>query len=329
MAITTERRRRPLFGRGTADEWIEAHSSDAAQTFRHSGWRATRDRVVGALELADVPPARLRAFANCGSHAFLLESTDEPGHYRITSSKCKDRFCKPCARERAGRVSRNLLEYVDGRELRFVTLTLATKTTDLRSELDRLYSSFQHLRTRAFWKRHVVGGAAMLEVKYNQTSDRWHPHLHILVEGRYVPKARLQTEWRHVTGDSFIVDIAAVKDHDRVTHYICKYATDPIDRSIGGSTNLLSQAIIAFRGRKTCLTFGTWRGVVLLATDDAGGWKRIASLNKVLSQAKRGDEDAQRIINSLWVYDESHAKGGNDTGGPRGPPMPTLYDVPF
>lgn len=301
-------------------ERLEADASGAGVIFRHSGWTSTRERVALALLDSDAPASRVLAFDRCGRRAYLLQSLHDPDVYKINSSKCKDRFCKPCARERAGRLARTLLDHTEKKELRFITLTLKTDTPNLQFELDRLYSAFQHLRRRAFWKRHVDGGAAMLEVKYNQPSERWHPHLHILVEGRYVPHTGLAAEWRHVTGDSFIVDIRAVKDNKRVTHYICKYATDPIDRSIGRSVDLLTQAIDAFQGRKSCLTFGTWRGVLLVDTDTKDAWRLVGTLDRLLWQARNGFEESIRVLASLWVYQELKEKNAPSPNGRSRPP---------
>jgi hypothetical protein len=254
-----------------------------------------------------------------------MECISEPGRFKVTSSKCKDRFCKPCARERAGVVARNLLGHVESRQLRFLTLTLKTQSPDLKLELDRLYKGFSHLRRRAFWQKHVVGGAALLEVKYNESSARWHPHLHVLVEGSYVPHTKLASEWRAVTGNSWIVDIRAVRDNSKVTRYICKYATDPIDRSIGRRGALLVQAIDAFKGRKTCLTFGTWRSVVLTESDVKVGWRQIGTLNALIERAHAGEVNALKILNALWIYEETHEKNAQDPSEhPRPPPNENL-----
>ncbi len=310
-----------------AEQTLAIRDEDSI-VFRHSGWAPTRGRVREALAASDAPQSRELAFDACGSKAYILESICEPGHYKIASSKCKDRFCKPCARERAGAVARNLLDHVDDKQLRFITLTLKTQTPNLTFELDRLYKAFQALRRRQFWKRHVTGGAALLEVKHNERSDRWHPHLHILVEGTYVPHTKLQAEWRAVTGDSFIVDVRAVKDNQRVTQYICKYATDPIDRSIGRRVDLLIQAINAFKGRKTCLTFGSWRGVVLATANDKTGWRHITTLHRLMSDARAGQAAAVKILGTLWVYQENTEKRKRTAvTRSRPPPDPDLFTL--
>ncbi len=299
----------------TVAETLEADRSDCGPVFRHSGWARTRDRVVEALELAEVPDGRRLAFRQCGHRAYVLQSLTDPDRVKIASSKCKDRFCKPCARERASGVARTLLDHVDGRELRFCTLTLATETTDLKAELDRLYKAFQQLRRRKFWKRHVIGGAAMLEVKWNEKSSRWHPHLHILMEGRYTPQAQLVAEWRHCTGNSYIVDIRAVRDNKRVTRYITKYATDPIDRSIGRDVGRLTEAIVAFRGRKTCLTFGRWRQVVLTDPRDTDGWRHLMTLDRLITLARDGFPMYQRMLARVWTSTETEEKHAQPPDG--------------
>lgn len=292
----------------------------AAITFRHSGWNPARLRVIDALIATGASGGRIDMFRNCGGRAYVMESIAEPGNYRIACAKCHDRFCKPCARERAGMVSRNLLTYVEKKRLRFVTLTLKTHTEDLREELGRLFSCFAALRKRAFWKRHVVGGAALLEVKHNESSNRWHPHFHILVEGSYIPHAKLKAEWLHVTGDSSIVDVRAVTNNARITHYITKYATDPVDKSIQKDVDLIAQAIDAFRGRKSCTTFGSWKKLKLTEPSERTGWVSLRSLNTIIDEARRGIEESRRILNALWCYAPHQSKGDTDDAQSRAPP---------
>jgi hypothetical protein len=249
-----------------------------------------------------------------------MESLDDPGVYRIACSKCHDRFCKPCARERAGVVARNLLNHVEKKTLRFITLTLKTQTDDLSLELDRLFASFQQLRRRTFWKRHVAGGAALLEVKYNHDTQRWHPHFHILCEGSFIPQHTLKSEWHHVTGDSTIVDVRAVRDNDRITHYIAKYATDPIDKTVQHDANLIVETIHALKGRRTCAAFGTWAKLKLTEYSATGGWVALRSLNTIIAEARRGINESQAILQALWSYTEDQSKGNTTDGTPRGPP---------
>lgn len=312
------------------DSWKQPEGgANTGINFRHGGWKDTRRRVLAAMHAAMVPEYRILNFTQCGHDAYVMRSTEDPDRYGIQCSKCRDRFCKPCARERAGIVARNLLEQVKDRELRFVTLTLKTMHDELGLELDRLYASFRKLQRRAFWKRHVWGGAALLEVKYNHDTERWHPHLHVLCEGRYMKQSALAGEWKQCTGDSYIVDIRAVRDNSKVASYITKYATDPVDKSIGKSVDLLSQALRAMRKRRTCLTFGSWRQFVLTKQDTEHGWEQIGALATFIARAAEGEAEARDVLCRLWKYDERQSKGGSDNNDDRGPPIEGLSDVPF
>jgi len=297
--------------------------------FRHSGWRLTRHRVACAMVAAMVHENRLLAFTGCGHDAFVARNVHDPTCHKVICNKCRDRFCKPCARARAGIVARNLLAHVHDRKLRFITLTLKTATPDLKLELNRLYDSFRKLQRRVFWKRHCWGGAAMLELKYNPGSDRWHPHLHVLVEGSYLSQSKLSAEWMAVTGDSFVVDVRAVPDNGSVVRYVTKYATDPLHPSVTKSVQLISEAIRAMKGRRACMTFGSWRSFQLTTQESDDAWEILGRLDTIRTMAAKGDADCLAILEGLWVFSEFQGKGSNDDPDPRAPPDPTLFDLPF
>jgi len=64
------------------------------------------------------------------------------------------------------------------------------------------------LTRRAYYKKQVRGGLQTIEV--TNTGKWWHPHMHVLMDADYMPKAKLQRDWRELAGDSFIVDIRQV-----------------------------------------------------------------------------------------------------------------------
>lgn len=302
-------------------------------TFRHSGWAKDRERVARGLYAAHVSERRYWAFEQCGHSAWVMRSTEDPDRYCVRSDRCGDRFCKPCASERSRLVARNLLEYVQDRRIRFVTLTLRTATPDLSDEIDRLYDSFERLRRRQFWSQRVTGGAALLEVKWSPESARWHPHLHVLCEGSYIPQPLLSQEWHDCTGDSYIVDVRAVPSNDQTVRYVCKYATDPVDKGIYRQPALLAEAIKAFKGRRTCLTFGCWRGLKLTKTEDEGGWEIVSTLAAMIWHANNGtDQDAhqaRQILAGIKVYSMHDGDVGAECSTGTDPPTASTYAVPF
>lgn len=268
-------------------------------TFRHSGWAQARARVLHALQIAEVPDHRLHAFAHCGSEAFLLQDPEDPTRYRVAGSACHDRFCVPCARDRSRRIASNVLAILAGKPCRLITLTIKTDGMHLADAVDKLIDSFRRLRKRPIWKSRVDGGAAFLEVTYNSETRRWHPHYHCLTQGRYVPQGQLASEWREITGDSYIVDVRMATDERRVAHYVTKYVSKPLGTTKIADPDTLVTAVLALSGRRLCQTFGTWRGYKLCCTAELIGWLNVGTLADWLARARNGDAVATHVLRSI------------------------------
>jgi len=190
----------------------------------------------------------------------------------------------------------------------FITLTLCGKREPLAELIDRLYKSFRYLRSHPTWSDKVDGGAAFLEVKWSDKAQRWHPHLHIVADGKFIDQGELSNAWRSITKDSFIVDVRRIRNKEHAARYVTKYASKPLNTSFSDTPKLLDEAVIALKGRRLCLCFGTWYGTALdlaedevLADDlvDAGDWTFWLPLEDVLRDARSGDPDAIATIRSL------------------------------
>ena len=274
--------------------------------FRHSGWARSRDLIRLALQTTGTSRGRLSRWDQCGENAWVLRHPEEPNHYRIAASYCHDRFCRPCANARSNVAGQNLIRQLGCGRLRFVTLTLKSTVEDLCSLVDKLYKSFRRLRTHKLWQHKVDGGAAFLEVKWNEARQRWHPHLHLIVEGRYLPQALLKDAWRRVTGNSTIVDIRPIANGRSAARYVTKYASKPLSNTFLNRPDKLQEAIVALRGTRLALTFGTWRGFRLFKPGPREEWIAVASLEAVLESAAAGDELMLSIVRSFTCSHNSH-----------------------
>jgi len=272
---------------------------DPAVAFRHTGWATDRARVLAAFDRLGIPDARHDSFVACGGHAWVFVDPDNPQVAALRGSNCHDRFCLPCATARSHLIARNLGKQLADSPSRFLTLTLRTDTEPLRESLDRLYASFTKLRRTSLWRLTVDGGVALCELKWSSETSRWHPHLHCLLVGRYVPRDDLRAAWLKATGDSFILDIRYVKQAARVLSYVTKYASKPFDRSFISVPDRLDEAIAALKGRKLVLTFGTWRGVDLTDVGDAPDLVPYCSFRELLARCQRGDTDALSLYSAL------------------------------
>jgi hypothetical protein len=272
----------------------------AETLFRHSGWQGRRVRMFAAMQRTGANRTCLDRFYNCGSGAWL-ELSDATHTVKAKSNHCHSRWCVPCQAERARFIYSQMAEQFPAGRLRFVTLTLrCLPSIPLKDSLDRLYRSFKELRRRPFWKQYVAGGLLCLEVKLGKGSDWWHPHLHILTAGVYMPQKELAQEWLNVTGDSSICWIRDVPPGDDAKSYVAKYVTKAVSTTVEKNPARLDEAIIAMKGRRTLATFGDWRGKVRLnekAPDDPETKLGVGRLADWHDQARAGD----RVAAAVWL----------------------------
>ena len=267
--------------------------------FRHSGWLSDQALVCAGLCGAGATMSRRKAFFDCGNYAYVVRDRNDPTSYSIRASYCHDRFCKPCSRARARVIATNIADIAPTNNLRFLTLTIPAYNMALDRSIDHIYQAFRRLRAGTGWKRNVYGGAAFLETKWNADSDRWHTHLHVIIEGDYYPQKQLKEEWTTATGSANIVHITRIRDRRMTLQYVTKYGTKAIDTATLRCPEKLIEAIEALRGRRLVLTFGAWRGLRTKPKKDTTDWEDIAPLSTILHNAAHNDPDALYILAKL------------------------------
>lgn len=290
-------------------------------SFRHSGWEQRRKRVYAAMQQLELSPNRLRRFAQCGQRAWVEGSNPSPlspepvttpagvsvatvaskGHtrYRVRCNTCRDRFCTPCAATRARTVAHAIIGLLGDQPARFITLTIRSNDAPLTEQIDRLYRSFRRLRKTTLWVRHCYAAAATLEVTRNKTTQRWHPHLHVLAKGKYIPHADLKAEWLRITKDSPIVDIRLVKHREKAIRYLSKYVTKPMTHEYDTQPDALAEAITALKGRRLILLTGEWKNLTVAEQHDNTTWTYVATLDSLLRRGIDGDATAVEILGYL------------------------------
>lgn len=276
-------------------------TANVSINFRHSGWAHDRRRVYESLRRTGQPTNRVTDFLTCGAHAYVFQSVQEPDIYTLGGSTCHDRFCGPCGRERSRVIAQNVKARIEGKKARFLTLTLRSDNEPLDQLLAKLTTDFTALRRTPLWRTRVSGGVAFLEVKYIKRTDRWHVHLHALLQGRYIPRLELSRLWLKITGTSEVIDIRIVQDDRSCTHYICKYASKPLDHTVVVEPLKLDEAVLALKGKRLCLTFGAWRGYKLTEQPESGTWIQLGTLDEIIALAEDGSPTAQHALNALRI----------------------------
>lgn len=267
--------------------------------FRHSGWLRDRKRVWDALNVVFPGSKRTERFRTCGSNAWVIRNEEDPEQYAVISDHCRDRFCRPCAAFRGRVIAHNVKAYLRNRHYRFMTLTIKNNDMTLKTMVTKLLRSFGALRRTKIWNQKVTGGCAVLEVKPKPGAVGWHPHLHAIIEGKWLPQDLIRKHWLRITQDSFIVDIRDGKDAEKAARYVNKYITKPFDDGTTRTPERLLQAIEALHGRRLVMTFGKWRGQRLTEYHPSGVWVKVIALGELHYKACHGDEEAMELIKYL------------------------------
>jgi len=264
---------------------------------RHATWKYDRLRVLHALRDAALAESTIRRFAACGAHCHVFRSDTQPDTYLLRRECCKNRWCKPCQARRAATVRKAVQELIGESETRFITLTLKAAPLPLKQRLSLLYLAYSRLRRSPLWKHHVAGAIAFVEVKLGKGSSEWHPHLHVIVTGSYIPQNQLASAWSLATKGSSIVDIRRCRDAKDAVRYVTAYATKAVPQTLLNDAPRLSEAIAALHGRKLIIATGNLAAAIVRIKPDHPEWKYLGELSQILS--KLGDRDDQSA-NEYW-----------------------------
>lgn len=285
-------------------------------SWRHGSDWASRVRIYRAMEQVGLPGRRLERFRNCGINAYVQQAVTQPGTYRVVADHCRDRFCGACGRQRSRLIAVNVALVLRRKRVRMLTLTLKHCKQSLSSQIDKLVKSYSKLRQRKLWKANVTGAISFLEVEYSPGRDEWHPHLHVLIVGKYVPHDQLRKAWLAITHDSTIVHITMAKQQGDVARYACKYASKPLNHKAVCVPDRLREAIEALHGRRLIIKTGILTAVDLFAYDDGLEWVTLRPLSAYVRDARNGDKAAIEVLSNLRRAPST----GDETEVGRSPP---------
>lgn len=290
----------------------DASPLNYSQMFIHSGWRSLRNRIHRALTGTCQTASRVKAFNECCNNIEIFQNVEKLEEFGKKCNRCHDRLCLPCAHLKSMKIQEALSRLIADRVPLFITLTLSRCTGDLTPHIDRLYKGFKALRNHPVWTDSIEGGAAFLEVKWNDQANRWHPHLHIIAHGKYISQGHLSQAWQSITNDAYICDVRRPENVDITLRYVTKYASKPFDTSIIYDQEKLMHMVLAIRSRRLCLTFGTWYGTPLTSVEDQEvldeDWmrdpnrcRRFCGLHEIWHANEAGDPAAAVLLKMLGL----------------------------
>lgn len=115
---------------------------------------------------------------------------------KITAKYCNNRWCLVCGRIRTAKaINRDLPIIKKWTQPTFTTLTKRTINAEqLQSEIQLRWSTLNRIEDRLEKRGFKFIGVVKLEIEYNDTTDKYHPHFHILHESNEYGKM-LINEW--------------------------------------------------------------------------------------------------------------------------------------
>lgn len=257
---------------------------------------------------------RFARFLDCRTIFRIFYDTAAETCFDVTNA-CGLRWCPLCAESRAAFLSHEVRAwYESALQPRLLTLTLRHNTSPLEDQLQLLTRAARKLRRAKFFTSAVRGGIWFLQVTWSDRTNAWHPHIHALIDARFIPHALLKARWAKVTGGSDIVHIKSCYSPGSAAHHVSRYATRPgtlssvpddrrlelveaLDgkRIVGtwGSAKVVSLVPRKTRDMDHCIELGTWDELHVKARDSFPA--RCALLSRAT-----GFKVTRSIINQLF-----------------------------
>lgn len=218
-------------------------------------------------------PKLANRLADCGNYLVFRD------YYTVNeirlSAACfckKHLLCPLCAIRRGSKL---LSRYVDRQNavmtandrLKPYLVTLTVKDgPDLRERFSHLQKSIQqyhkrrHRKNAACEASKASGAVWSYEVKRGRNSGTWHPHVHAVWLCEQEPsQAAISSEWKAITGDSFIVDVRPINQDDVVSGFleVFKYAVKFSDQPEADTWHCYQ----TLKGKRLIGSFGKFYGI--------------------------------------------------------------------
>lgn len=272
---------------------------------RHGdGWT---DRVLRSAIVADaISPEVAERYLACGLRGgiYVRMSDGEPVAAQERGSRCRCRWCDSC-QDKVGRSMRAGIERIAG-EMQWpsmLTLTVRHSRSDaLEDLLSLLLRSWTRLRRSKLFAA-CRGGIKVVEIK--RTGDGWHPHLHLLIDCKWLPHDVIRDKWRELTSGAEQIDIRRIKSSGHAASYVAKYLTKPA--ALHGEL-AFAEFVLATHNRRMVSTFGDWHNVAIvndpedldeLDPEPDAEWKPVGSFECVMQDANAGSPFARRVLELL------------------------------
>lgn len=269
--------------------------------------------MLSALAESDAPQAEKRAARIAACCGYTEVRHRGGGDIGVCPHRCRDRCCPTCAEWRSVDVAARAEAAVAKMDApRFLTLTAPAIEAPLGEQLRGLRRAFTAIRKQGGWKARVRGGLYTVQITRNADTGRWHPHLHCIIDGEYLPQPQVKAMWRDALtaksglwslGDdaAVIVDIRAIHSRSATARYVARYVCSPNELATWPAAAIVEYAE-ATRGVRMLTMFGSMHGQRLKQTPSDREYEPgdfIADITTAHNLARRGCSKCRAALRIL------------------------------
>lgn len=281
---------------------VETTGDDTAMpAYRQTQLKHCRVEWLATLQLYkhfDEIENRERVFTleGCRTKAWFVRNRID-GSVRVAANSCRLRWCPLCSRARTNYIRYEVQEWFQTADYpKFLTVTVKHTQQSLTDQINHVYESFKKLRKDKYLKEHCTGGLWFFQICRNAQRGEWHPHIHAIITGDYMPYKKLRSLWHHYTGDSEVLDIRPVRNPEIVGQYVARYAARPCQLS-SLPFNEGIEAMTALHGRRMAGSWGSAKGISFRPRriPDPENWEYLGGW-AVVNALASSDERAKAIV---------------------------------
>jgi len=170
----------------------ESKHTNSLETFKKRARSKYLSRAL-VLELVKLDSPLKKSYWN----TWHCSNTILQDGQKLTTTYCNNRWCIVCNRIRTAKLIKGYLpEFEKMQDPQFVTLSpVSMSCEDLESSIDKMTKEFIKIKNLFYGRRTFqINGVRKIEATYNARTDEYHPHFHIILDGKEVAEALIQ-EW--------------------------------------------------------------------------------------------------------------------------------------
>lgn len=201
--------------------WLQKKRESSARlrtilekTLRHENFPNPREGVADMVGM-------------CGK-IMVMECPDCGAREGVRVS-CRHKLCPVCAWDRRRDMLNAIIPLVQGYKApRFLTLTFLSLYELRKEDVAWMAKCWRRFLAHPYVKKRIQGGVRAFEVTYNEQTETWHPHYHVIYDGEYIPQERVSAIWRDITEREYVARMPVA--HPRLDERQLRGARKVIER---------------------------------------------------------------------------------------------------